>query len=97
MYKVFLLITALTFSWAVQAEEDDPVVNAREIQLQQLPPGVLEAARKAKPDVYFKSAEATHWKDEPTYIVKGVLPRQAWSVYVSSTGRVMHITSNWLD
>ncbi len=97
MCKVFILITALTFSLAIQAEEDEPAVNSREIQLQQLPPGILEAARKAKPDVYFNSAEATYWNDEPTYIVKGVLPRQAWSVYVGSTGIVMHITSDWRD
>ncbi len=78
-------------------EERSSSAEDHRVQLAQLPDGVLEAAREAKPGVYFKEAERVWWRDEPVYLIMGSEFRTDWSVYVNVQGEILHIDSDVRD
>jgi hypothetical protein len=100
-----LLLMILWLPSAAFAEEDDahsrgedvPTEAAKVLTLNQVPAGALAAARRAKPGVFFSSAEQVWWNDEPTYRIVGREFRTEWSVYVNAQGSVMRVSSNRQD
>jgi hypothetical protein len=102
-----LLFCCLAVPWASaqqetqqetqQEKQQETPTKRAELPISEVPDIVVAAARKAKPDVFFKSAERSFWNDEPIYIVKGTQMRKLWRVYVGSQGQIMHISSDWRD
>lgn len=95
---VLLLISATFSSWAEKtpppATMDDP---AKPLDINEVPQKVRNAAREAKPDVYFTSAQSMWLDDHHIYRLSGTLFREAWDIYVRADGVVTRMDSNNLD
>ena len=95
-----LMLTVCLFSAAVLADSeakntlDDP---AEQLAITEVPALVMAGARKAKPDVYFKSAERMWLDDHQVYRLQGVLFKTEWDVYVQADGHILDIQSNKMD
>jgi hypothetical protein len=96
--KSVLLAVLLLWSGSVLSQADDDMGSAIEkVSIADVPAIVMEAARKEKPDAFFKYAERTFWNDEPTYVVTGAEFKKEWKIYVGSQGQVKHISSDFMD
>ena len=72
---------------------DEAPAPDRTVSMDSVPAEALQAARSAKPNVFFQSAEATYWNDERVYILTGTQISRIWRVYVTRTGIVKELVS----
>ena len=91
---IVLVIALCSSNFALSEEEDVDTPAARVIALEEVPAPALKAAREAKPDVFFKSAETVWWHDEFIYRIMGAKFRKDWTVYVNVQGEIFHISSD---
>ena len=69
----------------------------RTLSLEQVPPVVMEAARRAAPDVFFTDAESYWRNDTREYHLRGRLFREKWDVYVSEDGKLLRTEADNQD
>ena len=99
--KATVILATMGLLWApwglAEVDEGPAEGNVRQVSLDDVPKPALEAARKAKPDVYFKAAERIWWRDEPAYRISGTQFKLNWDVYVTALGEVVHVDSDYRD
>lgn len=97
---ILLTGAGLPVSFAIAQDDEGPSRSREErevVAIDAVPQLVMDAARRAAPDVFFNSAES-YWNDDfREFKLTGRLFREVWTVYVRDDGDVRRVKSDLQD